>query len=217
MLAVPKGFEHRRLEVIRAVITAVDIVRDFADRHGWSSSTLDPFFRAVELYDSQQALWRRILELNALEDAPLPTDALTAALEEGVLLAVFREQAEQSRPEYFRTFDDWTRALAHELVHRLHVRILQGNEDAMGPQWFYEALAVIGSGQALGVDREIEDVDEALRLSKTTGRGSYAEYAAALRFFARRIPLPRLVEKAADPDFEAWLRSEAIADPKIQR
>jgi hypothetical protein len=30
--------------------------------------------------------------------------------------------------------------LTHEMAHRLHIRILDGSEEAMGPVWFYGAL-----------------------------------------------------------------------------
>jgi hypothetical protein len=207
ILVLPSGHEHRRVETVEAVLLALQIVREFAAVHGWSRHVRQPFFNAVEIYADQSALWRRILELNGVEDAPMPTDALTAALEGEKLLAVFREEAERARPEYFRTPEDWARALAHEIVHRLHARILNGNEDAMGPEWFFEGFAVYGSGQPLGDAYEIASADEGLMLAAQRGRGAYARYAAAVRFFAERVPLPELVANAGTKDFDAWLRS----------
>jgi hypothetical protein len=206
ILTVPPEYQARRGEVASAVVTAVAIVRDFALHHRWSRCVEEPFFHRIEIYRTQDALWRRMLALNEAEDLPMPTDALTAGLEKGVLLALIREEAERARPEYFSTRDDWTRAFAHEMVHQLHVRILNGQEERMGPQWFFEAFAVIGSGQALGQGIQVRNVDEAVRLTEATGRGSYAQYAAALRYFTERIPLPQLVERAAAADFQAWLR-----------
>lgn len=78
----------------------------------------------------------------------------------------------------------------------------------MGPQWFYEGFAVFGSGQPLGLDQRIDDVEHALSLTAFTGRGAYARYAAAIRFFAERIPLLRLVANAERSDFQGWLRAE---------
>ena len=101
ILITPPGYTSARAEIISAVVTAVDIVRDFAARHGWQSYTAEPFFCAVEIYRTQGELWRRILELNHAEDVPMPTDALTAALEDGVLMAVVREEAERARPRVF--------------------------------------------------------------------------------------------------------------------
>ncbi|HEX2339645.1 MAG TPA: hypothetical protein VHI98_04125 [Vicinamibacterales bacterium] len=209
IVSVPSIYESRRKGVAEAVAAALDIVYAFAAEQGWSSYVKEPFFRGVEIFETQDALWRRMLQLNQLEDAPRPTDALTAALESGVLLAVVPEEAEAARPEYFRSPDDWVRALAHEIIHRLHVRVLNGNEDAMGPQWFFEALAVLGSGQSLGEDIRVDSVEQSLELTRTGGRGSYGRYAAALRFLVKRIPLQRIIDNAAAADFEEWLRTES--------
>lgn len=98
------------------------------------------------------------------------------------------------------------RALAHEIIHRLHIRILKGDEEAMGPQWFYEGFAVLGSGQPLWHDHKVDTIEQALMLRQYSGRGAYARYAAALHFLAARIPLQRIVAKAGAADFEDWLR-----------
>lgn len=219
ILVVPEGMEDRRTEFCTAVVAALQIVSDFAARYGWLPQAEEAFFDSVEIYRSQQEVWERIQFLNGVRDLPIPTDSLTAALEQRVLLAVPREEAERARPEYFRSDADWSRALAHEMIHRLHVRILGGDEERMGPDWFFEGFAVFGSGQPLGAEIEVNGLAEVLRLAHSSGRGSYARYAAALRFLAARIPLPRLVEHAATPDFENWLRLELggevdCAEPK---
>lgn len=209
MTAVPAGLKHRREAIARAAQAAIGMVEAFAKANDWSELTQEPFFNRIEIFETKEALWTRILELNEVSDIPPPTDAVTGALEKETLMAIPFEEARRARPEYFRTERDWVQALAHEIVHRLHVRILSGDEEAMGPQWFYEGFAVIGSGQPLGCDIEVRDVGHALDLAAATDRGAYACYAAALRFFMRRIPLKRLVQRAADPDFEAWLRAAA--------
>jgi hypothetical protein len=209
---MPTGSEYRREEIAQAVCDAVAIVETFAAENAWTSLTKEPFFSRIEISPSKDALWQRLLELNQLPlDTPPPSDAVTAALDKGSLMAVFFEEAQRARPEYFKTHLDWVQTLAHEMVHQLHVRILNGNEDAMGPQWFYEGFAIIGSGQPLGRDIAVANIEKAFELTTATGRGSYACYAAALHFFMEHIPLQRLVEHAADPDFEALLRAEATA------
>jgi hypothetical protein len=206
-LSVPGQFEAQRPELVEAVVAALAVVLDFSLRHGWSHLTTDPFFYAVEIHATQESLWRRILDLNDVPFRPPPTDALTAALECHILMAVVPEEAEKARPEYFRNRQDWICALAHEISHRLHVRILGGNEHAMGPEWFYEGFAILASGQRLGSDIEVRSIDEAFELAGSSGRGSYARYAASVRFLAERIALPELVSQAGRADFEAWLKA----------
>ncbi|MEZ4536771.1 MAG: hypothetical protein R3D26_17495 [Cyanobacteriota/Melainabacteria group bacterium] len=43
--------------------------------------------------------------------------------------------------------DAFEKLFTHELAHRLHVRILDGDEERMGPIWFFEGFATIASGQ----------------------------------------------------------------------
>jgi hypothetical protein len=207
VLVVPDGYEGRRAEIAGSVVTAMSIVSDFAAKYGWSAYLTEPFFNSVEIYLSHQALWRRILDLNRQENIPMPTDALTAALEKNVLAAIVYEEAKRTRPEYFLSWEDWTRALSHEIIHRLHIRLLDGDEDAMGPRWFFESFAIIGSGQLLGKDLQAENAGQAIEFAHSEGRGSYAKYAAALRFFAQRTPLPKILARAGGKDFEEWLRS----------
>ncbi|MBT3218627.1 MAG: hypothetical protein HN348_06005 [Proteobacteria bacterium] len=185
------------------VQVAMDIVGHFADQHGWKELAEKPFHHSVEVFDNQEQLWQRILALHELNpETPLPTDGLSAALEKQVLMAVNPLVAQRIRPEYPQV---WEQLLAHEMTHRLHVRVLNGDEDAMGPTWFFEGFAVVGSGQPLGVELSPASAEEALELAHQDGRGSYARYAAALRFFGTKAALPDLVAQAGKEGFEEYL------------
>ena len=196
-----------RTHIDRSVQDAEAIVKTFAITNGWHAAIATPLFRNVEIYSTQEQLWRRMLEINHLPaTTKLPSDGLAAANEKDLLLAVLPTEYARVRPEYARAPDAWTRLLAHELVHLLHVRIVEGDENAMGPTWFFEALAVIGSGQAIAQDLHFASVNEALAATQAGGRGSYARYGAVLRFFLTRASLNDLVKHAGRTDFETWLR-----------
>ena len=98
------------------------------------------------------------------------------------------------------------RVLAHEMIHRLHVNILAGNEDMMGPVWFYEGFAVVGAGLRLDSDLRYKSADQALAAVSKSGRGAYRRYAAAVRYFMGKTPVGELVRRAGHADFEDWLR-----------
>ena len=120
-------------------------------------------------------------------------------------MAVSPEEYARVAPDYAHQDDAWTRLLAHEIGHRLHVAVLDGNEDAMGPQWFYEGFAVVAAGQQLGPPLEYATPAEALRGVHEDAPRSYRRFGAAVRFFAGRHPLPTLVARAGSVDFESWL------------
>jgi hypothetical protein len=145
-LSVPAG-DARASQYAQAVALAHSMVADFARKNGWEREASVRTFDAVEVFDDGDLIWRRMLELNrAPLDTPKPTATLAAGIEGRVLLAVTPELYEKQQPAYAAKPQSWARLLAHEMVHRMHVAIV-GVEDNMGPQWFFEGFAVVGSGQ----------------------------------------------------------------------
>ena len=208
----PAGSAPDSLERVQAV-RALGMVRDAATAHGWTEHIDEPFWDRFEVYDTQAQLWDRIIALHGLPpDSPLPTSGLVAGLEKRVLLAVAPEECARLRPGYAAGDQAWTRLLAHESAHRLHVRVLKGDEDAMGPTWFFEGFASVIPDQELGIDVPITSLAEALEAARFKGDGSYARYQAAVAWLSEQIPLAELVAHAGDAEFEAWLKERLAAD-----
>ena len=202
-LALPAGEAYRRRWYADRVVAAHETVAAFAGEHGWADR-VRPFFRRVEVFADQAGLWARLRTVFGLaEDAPLPTPSLAGALEQGVLTVLTPELYALVQPRYGAAPGAFARLLAHEMAHRLHIAVLQGDEERMGPPWFYEGFAVVASGDLVGL--EVATADDLWRHTRAEGEGAYAHYAAALRFLAARIPLPELVERAGDVGFEGWL------------
>ncbi len=95
--------------------------------------------------------------------------------------------------------------LAHEMAHRLHIRILNGDEDAMGAVWFYEGFALYAAGQFEKNAPELS-VTEIWSIVNDPERGSYKKYASVFQYFARKISIHQLVENAAKDEFLDWLK-----------
>lgn len=209
-LRVPAHGAHDEAWYRARVRGAEAIMRAFAAEHGWTDR-VELFWRGgVEIHDDQQALWQRVLELHGVkEDRPLPTQGLTAALEKEVLLAVTPEAYARIVPDYAQEDRAYERLLAHEMVHRLHVSILGGDEEAMGPTWFYEGFAVVGSGALEGIETATAQNLSAFKAAK--GPGAYARFAAALRYYLDCLPLPELVAQAKRSDLDAWLSARCPA------
>ncbi|MBI5631233.1 MAG: hypothetical protein HY921_10170 [Elusimicrobia bacterium] len=207
-IRLPVELEAARGEVAGLVNQATTMVAEFAKSRGWAKEAEVSQFDSVEIFSSQDALWRRIVELDKFPaDTKLPTDGLAAALESRILLAVAPREYKRLRPEYAAQKEAWVRLLAHELVHRLHVQILGGNDDAMGPGWFFEGFAVVGAGQSLKPAIKYTTAKEALDGAATKGRGAYARYAAAVRFFMSKVHLSELLKRAGQENFEDWLKT----------
>jgi hypothetical protein len=129
-----------------------------------------------------------------------------AALEQGILMSVSPELYQRLYPEGDEG-QAFEKLLTHEMAHRLHIRILDGNEEAMGPVWFFEGFALYAAAQfeqslpalsAAGI-WEIVGAEE---------RGDYRRYAAVFRSFLGKASLQQLVGMAGKAEFVDWLRDD---------
>lgn len=95
--------------------------------------------------------------------------------------------------------------MAHELAHRLHIRLVDGNEEKMGPIWFWEGFATYAAGQFEEDTVTLTDLEIEAILAEPK-RGDYRQYNRVLKHFLGRAPLPELMRRASLPDFAEWLR-----------
>lgn len=202
---VPPGLASTRDAVAADVVRAHAVVTAFAAQHGWQTAAAQQTFDSVHICDTAGGLWRRVLDIHQLAEQPTPP-GVVAALEGGVLLAVTPDVYAAQQPEYARLEDSWMRLLAHEMVHRLHVEVLGGDEEAMGPRWFFEGFAVVGAGQGIETGVSFASTADALAAARDGASPlAYRRWAAVVRYFMARAPLAELVSRAGDPDFEQWL------------
>ena len=94
--------------------------------------------------------------------------------------------------------------LTHEIAHRLHVRILKGDEEAMGPIWFYEGFAMYVANQFSESDMSLSK-EEMIKIMIDSDRGSYVKYNYIFRYFAEKFPLKELILKAKNENFNEEL------------
>lgn len=207
-MQLPPALDDQRPTLEQTVVDAQHIVDAFAAQHDWQAQAR-LHFDSVEIHATQASLWQRVLAIHDMPSTtPLPTSGLAAVLEGRVLMAVTPHVYREMHPAYTEQADFYTRILAHEIVHHLHVAVLQGDEDAMGPTWFFEGFAVVGSGQQMGAPLAYASVDEALAgAHDMKSPQAYRRFAAAVRFFMQRVPLTEMVAHAKDDDFEDWLRT----------
>ena len=182
---------------------ALAIVGAFAAENGWSSQASSLSAVRVLVAPSQEALRQFLLGLDKLQGDDPP--ALLAAALPGTIAITDEPVIRCLRPEYLGIERGWVRVLAHEFVHLLHQAIIGGDEDGMGPPWFYEGFACLGAGQQLGRSFAGCSPERVIAALSVEGRERYPIYEAAVRFFAKRHALRVLVEQARLPGFQAWL------------
>ena len=197
------------------VAEAEEIVASFAVANGWEETLARKTFDAVEIFKTHNALWQRVLSINGmpLDTALPPGTTMVAGIEKRVLVAVCPDEYAKVYPEYGSQPDSWRRLIAHEIAHRLHVNLLDGNEDAMGPSWFFEGFAVIAAGQTLDHGLVYTTATEAFAGVREKGPLAYRRFSAAVRYFLKEHPLKELVDHAGKEDFEGGLETQTHPAP----
>lgn len=210
LLYLAESLEERREDFARTVVNANERIFRFAELHNWQHKCQPLTFKKVEIFSSQNELWGRLLQLfDMSSDTPLQISGLAAALEKEILMAISPEEYLKLRPEYACEEKAWEKLLAHEIAHRLHVRILENNEEAMGPTWFFEGFAIHAAGQKISnhffdsPQKAIEAVRE-----RNSSRGLYATYSSAFNYFLKYKSLKEMVSRAGKKDFENWLLTD---------
>jgi len=200
-LKLPSELETQRAFYESQIESAQRRIVAFAREHDWKDHLAEPFAMEAEIFAHQSQFFEALKKLPGFPaEAQLPTTAV-AALEDHKLMAVSGEEYKRICP-----LNDapgaFEKLLAHEIAHRLHVRILSGNEEAMGPIWFFEGFATFAAGQCGNLELTGEEILQVIRESE---RGSYIKYNAALRFFLKRFSLKEMVYSAGQSDFISGL------------
>jgi len=197
-IVFPDGYDEKT-EVIRgAVERAQGRIDRFAVEHGWEEQCRPVPYDSVEIYQDAENLTNRVRAMYNLDPSVELPGPPVAGLEKRVLMAVTPESFRKLRSDQKEIFD-FDKLLAHEIGHRLHVAILDGDEEAMGPRWFYEGFAVIASGQLNRGPAEVEEAEEFMEAN------DYEAYGKLLRLCMTRWDLPTLVRKAGDENFNEWV------------
>jgi hypothetical protein len=211
---VPDPQDSRREEFRRVLHNSERALRTFAQSNGWGDLMTPAFLKQIEVYDSRGGFEQRLKELS-VDDAPgaIPK-TYVAGLEKDILF--------MSSPEYYlancgreaRVPNGFERLMTHELAHRLHARIVGGDENRMGPMWFWEGFATYAADQFPGnkslTDAEVWQIVN----SNSKDRGSYKKYNAVFTYFLQKkgVPLVEYVNRAGDPDFIAWLKEPSTTN-----
>jgi hypothetical protein len=204
-LLLPKTLEPRRAEFEGYIFKAMENVRDFAAKYGWSSLVHESFFDKVMIFDVKNDFDRTLLELCKMDPEMVLPESYCGALEERNLIAVSPEYYAKVYPQGIEP-DSYIKLLTHEICHRLHVRILNGDEEAMGPVWFFEGFAIFAADQFTQSKIKLTQEDIFFIIEEPR-RGSYEKYSHVFKYFVNKIPLKELVANAKREDLNDWLRS----------
>jgi len=205
-LILPESLEPRRAELEQNFIAAQKNLRKFAKKYGWESLTETPLVDQVEIYDTKDSFDQRAVSLSPdLRGKPIPI-TFSAAVEKNILFAVTPEVFDTNCSKE-REPQGYIKLLTHELAHRLHSRIVKGDEDKMGPIWFFEGFAVYAADQYSSEPQLT--APEIWAIVDAKDRGSYPKYKAVFIHFLQGLTLQNYVRQASEENFSTWLRARA--------
>ena len=111
---------------------------------------------------------------------------------------------------------EYEKLMTHELIHSAHALVakrLFGTEEGMGPQWFFEGMAIEASGQLPVSESELKKLtrDDFNGFLSAADKGDlrapvYVQYSRFYRYVRRFVSSKWLVENAGKPDFIDQLR-----------
>ena len=190
-----KNLEYYQEKLIRAQRRLLE----FAKSYGWEKYMEPAFAKEAEIYSDKEKFDRRLKKLCKIdEDIKLPK-TFSAALEEEIFTSVSPDLYLKNYPDGEEQ-DFFEKLITHEMAHRLHIRILDGDEEAMGPVWFFEGFAIFAAGQFSSDKKEIK-AEELSSIINNPERISYRKYGKVIRSVTEYIDLRELVQMASEPDF----------------
>lgn len=179
-------------------------IRSFASEYGWEKYTEQSFFNKVFIYSEKADFDRKLIELTGMPDSTEFPVTFSGGIIERVLILKSPDVYAAIYPDGVeKTGDGYIKLIVHEMAHMLHVRILNGEEEKMGPIWFFEGFAIHASDQFS--DRELTLAEEEMSaLIIEEIRTSYIKYGALIRYLTDYADISELVLMAADGTINDW-------------
>lgn len=204
-IVLSKSLEPRRKEFRYYFFEAQKHLLAFASKNGWADLMATPMVRQVEIYDTKDGWDQRLREFYGKEVPAVIPKTYSATIEHEILFSVSPEVYQANFPEGRKEPNAFVKLMTHELAHRLHVRICKGDENKMGPIWFFEGFAVYAADQ-LNFDKPALSDKEIWQIVDAKDRGSYMKYNVVFRHFLEGSSLSDYVKRAGEPEFIKTLK-----------
>jgi len=209
-IELPPNLESERASYREDILLAVGRVASWFTQQGFETRAEDLIDRAIVFGDIETAQ-AKVAEHFGVDPTAVP-DSFSGTVDQKTLFVVTRDVY---RKTYTRLYPDWPwdesqyqGLVAHEVAHRAHARVavsLHGSEEAMGPTWFFEGLAILCAGNFEPREGEWPRLswDQFMAYVREDGTKSlgYPTYGRMIRSLVAAFPAKLLIERASDKDF----------------
>ncbi|UCZ51543.1 hypothetical protein LGQ02_11735 [Bacillus shivajii] len=203
-LALPITEEKRRNWYEKMITNAQKRISNFAFNHQWSDHISQPLIKEVRVYETKEQFDKDVkIAFRYDSDIDLP-QSFSAVIADGILLIV----TEEIYAENYKVGQEdhaYEKLLAHEMAHELHIRILDRNEEQMGPRWFFEGFALYAANQFEDTMLELSNED-IVNIISSEQSSTYAYYRLLMDKLLLHIDLKKAVEHAKYPNFDYFVR-----------
>lgn len=198
-LELPASLESNRYEFNRMILNAQEKIHAFTKKHNWQSYVNIPLITRLKIFTSKKQFDDAIIVgFNLPEDTDVPSGAV-AVIANDILFMVTPEVYQDVYPQG-QEEDCYEKLMMHELAHVLHIRILHGDEEKMGPKWFYEGFAVHVANQFQDFENKLSKKEIGTIVS-TDEEVGYQNYKEIMECLLHSSNLKDLVDQAWRPDF----------------
>ena len=189
--------------LIEVVKKAQSNIINFALENNLNNIVRKTFIDKVQIYDSHEKFVKDIIETFNLDENTMLPQTFSATIKDRILYSISPELYNKTYP--IEGFDNngFERLLTHELAHSMHIHMLNGDEDKMGPVWFFEGFAIYVAKQFPNFTCSESVIWEIIDNQKEV---SYQYYSCIFKYLLQYITLQELIEYSSEIDFVNWLK-----------
>ncbi len=185
-------------KVERELIGAVNQILEFSNSNHLGVKKSEQFIAEADVYGSKFS-FDKFIEASPNWKAGVKVPATYVGIGEKKKLFVVSWPVYQGiHPNDSR--HEYGKLIVHESAHLFHVAYLKGDEEKMGPMWFFEGFACFVADQY----REAVLPRNFASVINTSERGNYKDYVAIFSELRKKYSVRELLDKAHDKDFNNW-------------
>lgn len=202
-LVIENRIKEPRAHYVKIINRGIENIKQYAKSNGWSELSNKSVIDKAEVVFDRNALEKRVKDIYKVpKDTKMPS-GLTAANDAKSMLVIMPEEESKKYAVKFVEPGFYEKLITHELAHLLHIKILNGDEDKMGPIWFYEGFPVVVSKQMESFKWSPTKKQAKLILQEPS-RGDYRQYGVLVRMLLKKHKMKDLVARAGEKDFNDW-------------
>lgn len=181
------------------IANAIEKIITFASNYNWDFYTINRLIKQIEIFSTKEKFDESVIKAFKLDSNTIVPKTASAIVANDILLIVSPEVYidiySQGLEENF-----YQKLITHELAHQLHIRILKGDEEKMGPKWFYEGFAIHAANQFQGTKKKLNNkaIWEIIHTDKDS---IYQFYKEVIEYLLEKTKLEDLVKNAGNANF----------------